>query len=375
MAKPVYAKVPGRVELLGNHTDYNNGLVLPAAISAYTTARGSYLNDGKMILRSATLNSKVELPLSILDKECPNGISKKIERDRVPDWVLYPLGVLYFLNRDVVEIQNGFSISYTNDLPLNTGLSSSASIEVATLNVMKQLFPFRMTLRAEALLCQQAENEVALARCGVMDQFSVLNGGVTFLDCKTLQYEKLHLPKGYDVIAVFDTGIKHSISGEEYAGRRKECQQAAKYFGVKSLREVPMSFLRGKIGLMPSTIYRRAFHVVTENNRVKRARSILRGSLLPKQRYEAMFNLMKASHESSRDYFENSCPELDVLAGLCWKHHLPAKLSGGGFGGSVVAIVKRGNEKVLDRIVAEYKKLIGTVPKKHIFDVVGGGYL
>ena len=380
MSNTVTAKAPGRVEIIGNHTDHSKGWVMPAAITAYTIAEGSRTSRKVITLHSQTLASHVEdIPLSILEKD-PTEIRGIIE-ERDAKWTLYPLGVIYFYNKEIAPITCGLDIAFRGDLPLNAGLSSSASIEVVTENILKQLFApkTQLSLKDEALLCQKAENEVVGAKCGVMDQFAVLNGGLTFLDCGTLEHETLTLPAGY-VIGVLNTGVKHSVAGVEYTERREQCEAAARYLEVECLRDATLSLLGAKDRGMDPTLYKRAHHVITENTRVRRLAALLRGvDETTRDKYESLFIFMRASHLSSRHQFENSCEELDVMAETCWEHKLAARLSGGGFGGSVVTIIKQGQEAVLDLIVDRYmEKIAGKTvhkPTKHVYQVAQGAYM
>jgi len=390
----VTAKVPGRVEIIGNHTDYNGGFVIPAAIDEYTTANGNILIEPLISLSSTNVKvgKEVQIPLEVIThSESPEAVRHFVEEHKLPDWILYPLGVAYFSHlamkdKGLPGINYGFKINFKSDIPLSAGLSSSASLEIVTLNMIKQFFPFKMELKDEALLCQAAENKVRGAPCGNMDQFAVLNGNLTFLDSRTLEYATLQLPAEF-LIGVLNTGVKHD-NRKSYAERRAQCEQAMQYLAeayqnpaITHLRDITREQLVAQKGKMDDLLYRRASHIIGENKRAK----MIRGALQPhvftvNEVYNILYSVMAASHKSSNDDFENSCPELNIAVDLFHQHDIAARLSGGGFGGSVVAILRRGEEGLLQTVFTKYQNAMrGTTlqqePTARKYQVAQGAYL
>ncbi len=363
-------RAPGRIEFIGNHTDYNGGWVIAAAIDAYITAKAAARDDNRISLASRALDSVVEVPSDILDA-APKDIQARLDGDL--RWTRYPIGVAYFMRQAGADIR-GFDIVFDNTLPPNSGLSSSAALEVSTLMELKTLFPFDMTLEQAALLCQRAENDIADVPCGNMDQFASLNGGLTYLDCRTLAYESLQLPSEW-MLAVLNTGVMHNNEAKEgYPARRKECFEAAAALGAKALRDADMGLLAFHKEDMGEANYRRARHVIGENSRVHEARAVLRWHGPLEERYRRLYHLMRASHESSRDDFQNSCRELDVMADICWSRGLAARLSGGGFGGAVAVVLPAARQQELSRIVKDFNAATGGNATSAVYRVAQGAY-
>jgi galactokinase len=398
----------GRVEFIGNHTDYNEGYVIAAGIEAKTTAKGNTL-ENKIKFYSEQIENlgddqdpDFEIGLEVLTESVslsPQEFVKILDQKSVPKWARYPLGVAYFLQRDgLVTFDKGFEINYAGDLDFGSGLSSSASFEVVTWKILKEMFPFEQELKDAALLCQSAENKIAGAPCGNMDQFSILNGDLTYIDCRTLDHKNLELPEGWE-IAVLNTGVYHDVSAKKgFPTRRKESEKAAKYLGVKFLRDANIDlyyekYEEHKERLADSTFERyykrplsRAFHVINENNRVREVKQSLIQYAEKKEKgkagikdenrlYRILENTMRASHESSSDYFNNSSKELDIMARLAWKEGLAARLSGGGFGGSVIAIIKDDAQKEsLNKIVRLYEEKTGIKVEPKPYKIVKGAF-
>ncbi|MGZ4983297.1 MAG: galactokinase [Chthoniobacterales bacterium] len=320
MASVISAYAPGRVELLGNHTDYNNGVVLAAAIDRGLTVAGSSREDD---IISLTSRERVEVRLADLQPQ-------KEQR-----WANYSLGVVQqFLQRG--HPIRGFDAEISGNLPAGVGLSSSAALEVATAGFLMKLFELKVTPLEVANLCQSAENEFVGVQCGLLDQVTSIFGRanqLVYLDCQSKEIRTIPIPPDLALI-IADSGVKRSLDDGEYNKRREECAAAARALGVASLREITVQQLQG----LDPLLHRRALHIVGENDRVWRAVEAL-------QRDDAatVGELMNASHESSRVNFENSTPELDQLVTIA--QSLPgvlgARLTGAGFGGAIVALVRR----------------------------------
>jgi galactokinase len=314
---------PGRVELLGNHTDYNGGVVLSAALNLGISATGHRREDGKIVLSSEGLEGTVTADLGSL---AANG-----------SWADYPLGVAKVL-REAGNPVGGFEAQFSSTLPLGAGLSSSAALEVCTAVLLMRLFGFSVDRLELAKLCRKAENEFVGVSCGLLDQVSSIFGKkehAIFLDCRAETVENVAFPGGVALLVV-NSGVKHALTGGEYNERRDQCFEAARILGVPALRDTTSAQLEAAD--MPDLVKRRAAHIVGENERVFEALADLRQGGA-----EAFGRLMSASHESSRHNFENSTPELDALVEIALAQDgvLGARLTGGGFGGAIVALVQQ----------------------------------
>ncbi|MDB6116769.1 MAG: galK [Verrucomicrobiaceae bacterium] len=324
--KTATAYAPGRVELLGNHTDYNQGLVLAAAIDRGLTAHGTLRTDGRVVLSSQILGRRHELLLADIapSTEAP--------------WVNYPLGVVNELIAAGHRLQ-GFELELSGDLPMGGGLSSSAAVEVATALLLMKLHDLHIPPLALAKLCHRAENVFVGVPSGLLDQATCVFGRAdhaVFLDCQNEAIQTVPLPPEFALI-IASSGAAHALVAGEYSTRREQCLAAAQALGVSSLREVSSAGLENASVSLDLLLRRRAAHVTGENERVATAVQALRRS-----DGAALGALMNASHESSRVNFENSTPLLDRLTELA--RALPgvlgARLTGGGFGGSAIVLVQ-----------------------------------
>jgi galactokinase len=341
----ISAFAPGRVELLGNHTDYNGGVVLSAALDLGVTARAESHDDrGEAILRSESVKGCVLLDLEHLKKE--------------NQWSDYPAGVIAeFLSAG--HQLGGFEIEFSSTLPEGAGLSSSAALEVATAMVLIQMFNIQIDPMDLARLCRQAENGFVGVQCGLLDQASSvfgLAGHAVFLDCREERVQQIPFPAGISLLIV-NSGVRHALTGGEYNERREMCFRAAKILGVDELRDTDSQALAE--ASMHDIIRRRAMHIVGENDRVFEAvRALQVGDAA------AVGRLMRESHQSSIDNFENSTPELDVLVNFACEEKCiyGARLTGGGFGGSIVALGDaEGLDTAAERIATRYQNATGRI--------------
>ena len=325
---PVSARAPGRVELLGNHTDYNEGWVLSAAINHAVLARGSAQPGRDVSIRSAFSSGPVKIGLDNL---------KPLEGDA--GWANYSLGVVDCLQAEGFTI-NGFSAEFESDLPAGAGLSSSAALEVSTARLLMKLFNLEIAPMHLAKLCRRAENDFVGVQCGLLDQVSSIfgrSGHAIYLDCREETVETVPMAPATQLL-VFQSGVDHRLVGGEYNERRLQCFAAASALGKRALRDVTGAELEAARAQLDPLVYRRAAHVVGENERVLAGVDCLRaGDSL------AFGELMFASHESSRVNFENSTPELDALVELARDEPgvLGSRLTGGGFGGATISLVSR----------------------------------
>ncbi|MCE0499718.1 MAG: galactokinase [Methylacidiphilales bacterium] len=326
---------PGRAELLGNHTDYNEGFVLALAVDRGTTITGQARNDRTVRLRSRELKLTQEIALNQLAAE------------GVAPWSRYILGVVDQFQRNGLPV-GGFEAEISGNLPLGAGLSSSASLENATVLFLVRAFGAKLGPLQMARLAQKAEHDFVGVRCGLLDQITSLMSTAehaTYIDCRT--FEVKHLPlDGRISVIIANSGVKHALVGGEYNERRADCESAAQALGVKALRDASTQLLHSHRDNLADRIYHRALHIVGENERVIEGSEALRRGDITR-----FGQLMFDSHESSRHNFENSCPELDQLVATARETPgvFGARLSGGGFGGATINLVEKGSEKEVVR--------------------------
>lgn len=338
------AFAPGRVELLGNHTDYNEGVVLSAALDLGITVTGHARDDEALLLSSVGMEDVA----ARLEDLRPTG-----------SWADYPLGVVSMFLGAGARIP-GFEAHFSATLPLGSGLSSSAAIEIATAIFLVRLSGFSMRPLDLARLCRRAENEFVGVQCGLLDQVSSLLGErdrVIHLDCRAESVRTIpFLPNVPNAsLIIINSGVQHALTGGEYNERRESCFEAAARLGVPALRDATLEQL-DRAGL-PDRIRRRAAHVIGENLRVARAVEALHEGDACR-----LGALMTESHESSRVNFENSAPELDALVGIATARNdiWGARLTGGGFGGSIVALASEDQPgRAAVEIIAAYRDRTG----------------
>jgi galactokinase len=341
------ALAPGRVEIMGNHTDYNGGFVLPAALDKATAMVGA-----------ATGNDTIKIYAADFRREATFSASH-LQRDPQNSWASYVLGVVDQLQQLGVKI-GGFQVAIHSDVPGGAGLSSSAALEVATAFFLKQLFPFDLGPMEIARLCQKAENEYVGVPCGILDQFSSvfgINGGLLFLDCLTLEHSAVKIGRDDIAIVICDSNVKHAHAGGDYTTRRAECMAAAAHFGKHLLREVSWEEFMAREDELPENQRKRAKHVLTEDKRVLLMRDAAR-----KGDTAQMGLLLAEGHISCRDLFENSTPEIDLLVALAAQIPgcIGAKMTGGGWGGCTVNLVYTDAVPEFCRnLAAQYKERTG----------------
>jgi galactokinase len=322
---------PARVNLIGEHTDYTGGFVMPMAIGFHTSAFISARSDGRAVIYSANYGEKVVLEIAALGRH-PRG-----------HWSDYPFGVLWSFMQEGIGI-GGFSLDLAGNIPLGAGLSSSASVEVAIAMALLSHARVQLPLEKVATLCRRAENEFVGAKSGIMDQF-VIAGAVAnramMLDCRSLQYELLPLPREVKVV-ICNSMVKHAVATGEYGNRRDEVEagQAVlrrRFAQVELLRDATLWELDACREEMSGESFARCRHIITENARVLKARdALLQWDL------EQFGRLMLEAHLSMRDDFAASCKEVDTLVEIATRQEgcLGARITGGGFGGCTVNLVR-----------------------------------
>ncbi len=342
---------PGRVNLIGEHTDYTGGFVMPMAIEFQTQAVISPRDDGRAVFYSGNFKEEVSV---LLDSTEPKARQH---------WSNYPAGVLWSLRGVGIPV-NGFSLSLSGDVPLGAGLSSSASVEVASAMAIMWLAGVTLPLEKVATLCQRAENEYVGAKSGIMDQF-IAAGGVAdramLLDCRSLEYDMLPLPSDVRVV-ICNSMVKHQIAAGEYGHRRDEVEAGQAVLrrerrGIDLLRDATVEDLEACSELMSPASFMRCRHIITENGRVVAAKqALLAGDM------RRFGKILVVAHASMRDDFAASCAEVDALVeiavgqGGCYG----ARITGGGFGGCTVNIVEA--ERVAEFVEAvrrEYELVTG----------------
>src|SRR5712664_2640148 len=364
---PSIYRAPGRVNLIGEHTDYNEGYVLPAAIGFSCWVGIARRDDGKLIVYSENFGETREADLGALGVR-PGG-----------NWADYPLGVAWALQEAGYRLGRA-NIYIVGDVPLGAGLSSSAAIEVSTGYALLSLAGHAIDRKKLALLCQRAENEFVGARVGIMDQFVSCHGRTghaLLIDCRSLEYRSLRLPPKVSLV-ICNTMVKHKLQASEYNVRRAECEEAVRKLsvalpGVRSLRNVSLEQLAENRWLLSETLHRRCRHVISENTRVRKV-----ADLFGVGKTEGLREVMAASHESLRDDYEVSCRELDAMVEIAGRQPgvYGARMTGGGFGGCTINFVDVEHAgEFRSRVSAEYEAAIGLRPDIYICEASQGAEL
>ncbi len=352
-------RAPGRVNLIGEHTDYNDGFVLPLAIDLAVWAAAARRRDRQVRLVAHTLERETDFSL---DDPVPDDLER---------WSNYARGVLALLERAGHSL-TGLDLVYGGNVPIGAGLSSSAAVEVAVAAAANHLFDLGVPGLELAQICQQAEHEFAGTQCGLMDQLiSVMGraGHALLLDCRHFSWEPVAMPEDAAIV-VCDTSKRRSLAGSAYNERRAQCQEAARLLGVAALRDLDVATFEVRAGDLPPLLEKRCRHVVYENARTQRAAGALhQGDVATAGR------LMDESHASLRDLYEVSCEELDLMAALaqsqpgCWG----ARMTGAGFGGCVVALVADAAVPAFVETVAElYERQALRTPSLYVCQAADG---
>jgi galactokinase len=342
------AAAPGRVNVIGEHTDYNDGFVLPMAIDRYTVIAAAPNGADKITLRSTGGDGVANVDLQQPLKPGPKGY-----------WANYPLGVIAgFVARGLKPA--GFDAVLHSTVPLGGGLSSSAALEVATATLLEAITSHKLDPVEKALLCQKAEHDYAGMPCGIMDQFISVMGKenhLLLLDCRSRKPELVPMSDPAMALLIINTNVKHELTGGGYAQRRAQCEQAARTLGVPSLRDATGDMLNNARAKLDETVYRRARHVIGEIERTLHAAEGVRASNWP-----TVGQLMYASHTSLRDDYDVSCAELDAVVDIAQTIGpkggvIGCRMTGGGFGGCAVALVQADKvDAISTRVAAEYEQ-------------------
>ena len=356
------AEAPGRVNLIGEHTDYNGGFVLPAAIPQKTRVRLRPRSDGRVVASSVNVGEPGHASYEL-------GLEK-----RRASWIDYIQGLTDVLRKERCSI-GGFELEIESTVPTGSGLSSSAALEIAVMRALRDAFSLDLPDVRMALLARRAENEFVGAPVGIMDQMACTLADehtALFLDTRTLEYRRVPIPDSAELV-VINSGVAHNHAAGDYRTRRAECEEAARRLGVRELRDCGLADLP-RVAQLPDPLARRARHVITENARVlETVDALTRGDLARAGR------LFHDSHASMRDDFDVSVPEIDELVALAATRGevFGARLTGGGFGGSIVALVQRGTGAIVAARVAErYRETVGRTASVLVpLELTGGGTL
>lgn len=363
-ARPRLYRAPGRVNLIGEHTDYNDGFVMPVAVDLSTWVAIAPRRDRKLVLHSLNYSESVEVDLDLLSpgpsqhwSDCVRGVAAVLEESG--------------------HRLRGANLLIHGEIPIGSGLGSSAALEVASGYALLDVSGIAIDRTKLALACQRAEHEFVGTRCGIMDQFVSCKGRsehALMLDTRDLTFELLPLPSEVSVV-ICNTMVKHNLATDEYNKRRAECETAvralaAKTPGIQALRDVAWADLEKNVAALPGNIRRRCRHVISENERVKAA-----ACALLQKKFAEFGCLMGESHRSLRDDYEVSCRELDVMVELATQVEgvYGARMTGGGFGGCTVNLVRA--EKSADfrkQIAQQYEQVTGLKPEIYVCTAARG---
>ena len=360
---------PGRVNLIGEHTDYNGGHVFPCALTIGTYGVARKRDDDKVCFMSANIDNARVTEVSLSD----------LEYNKANGWANYPLGVVWAFDKKGMKLDKGFDMIIWGNIPNGSGLSSSASLEVLTGVILQDLYGFdKLTMTDLALIGQYSENNYNGCNCGIMDQFAVANGKkdcAIFLDTSDLSYEYANINLPDAKIVITNSKVKHSLVDGKYNERRQECAKALEQLqtvvDIESLGDLTdEEFEKYKSAITDPEVLKRAKHAVAENQRtIKAVKALADNDVV------TFGQLMNQSHISLRDDYKVSCEEVDVLVDLAWSVDgvIGSRITGGGFGGCTVSIVKNEAVDNFVKIVGDgYKEKTGIEAEFYIVDIGDG---
>jgi galactokinase len=347
------AAAPGRVNLIGEHTDYNDGFVLPMAIDRYTIMAGDRNAKREVTLHSVTTGETASF-----------SVRSKVQRGE-PGWSNYVRGVVAGFQERGLKI-SGFDAVIDSTVPFGGGVSSSAALEVATATLLESVAGEKLDSIEKALLCQRAEHQFAGVPCGIMDQFtSVLaqQDHALLLDCRSRRATPISMADPTIGVLIINSNVRHKLVDGVYASRRQQCETASRILKVAALRDATLTDLTAARDTMDPVVFRRARHVITENERTLQTARLIQGA-----NWSQVGELMYASHASLRDDYEVSCPELDTIVEIAQsigekEGMIGCRMTGAGFGGCAVSLVRTDTLKVVARKIADaYENKTGTMP-------------
>ena len=370
----IIVQAPGRVNLIGEHTDYNDGFVFPAAIDRYITIVARRRNDRKVILYALDFDNATEFSLDSPIQPSTGSVA----------WSNYTKGVAHFLFKAGYNLC-GCEALITGDIPIAVGLSSSAALEIASALMFLNLsasknISYNWNNTEIALLCQRAENQFVGVNCGIMDQFTCLYGKkdhALFLDCRSLDFELVPLKTGDFKIVVCNTKVKRELANSEYNKRRAECERGVDILrrlslnpDIIALRDVSIEVFNAYAEHLPQVTKKRCSYVIEENMRVKKGIKALKSG-----DFQQFGNLMKASHEGLKDKYEVSSPELDMIVRIANKSEgvIGTRMTGAGFGGCTVSLVySNALQEFTETVKSKYQQLTKITPEIYVCNVETG---
>ncbi len=366
-------RAPGRVNLLGEHVDYNDGFVMPAAIDLSTYVAFSPANTQHSTLVAMDFGQQASFSTDTLSSKT------QIDSSPLPEWALYPGGIMWALSEENLQVVPVNAV-YASNIPRGSGLSSSASVEMAFIVVWQVLGNWALPLMKRALLGKKAENQYVGVNCGIMDQFASVAGvenHLLLLDCRSLEWKAIPFPEGVSIV-IADTTIRRKLTSGEYNKRRSSCEEAVRLLrqnvpSIQSLRDIGIDDFNHLARKLPDEVGKRARHVVEEIHRTKQAETLLKeGKVLE------FGKLMNECHNSLRDLYEVSCPELDAMVDIAQAQEgcFGARLTGAGFGGCTVNLIAKECVSAFTRSLAiGYKNKTGLDSKIYTTDTSRGAEL
>lgn len=366
-------RAPGRVNLLGEHVDYNDGFVLPAAIDRATYIAFAPSGSDRSTLVAVDMNQQASFTAKTMPAKA------QADGSPLPDWAYYPAGVMWSLNTENVSTP-AMNAVFASDVPRGSGLSSSASVEMVFALAWQTLGGWTLPPMKRALLGQKAENQYVGVNCGIMDQFASACGvenRLLLLDCRSLEWKTIPLPENVSIV-IADTTVRHKLTSGEYNKRRAACEEAVRLLtrdlpAIKSLRDVSVDEFNRFASKLPKEVYKRARHVVDEIERSSQAEALLvAGNVQP------FGELMNECHASLRDFYEVSSPELNVMTSIAQSLEgcYGARLTGAGFGGCTVNLVQRERAEEFAQALAKgYESQTGLHPEIYITHASNGAEL
>ena len=363
--KPIWVTAPGRINLIGEHTDYNNGFVFPAAIDKSVSFLLQLRDDKNCIIEAKDIDA--HLNFSIEDNLKPSSNS----------WENYFLGVLHFLKKKGI-MKKGFNAIFKSNIPIGAGMSSSAALSCGFGVALNEAFNLSLTKIQIAEVAQLAEHHFVGVKCGIMDQYACMFGienHALKLDCKTLKYQPQEIELGDYKLVLIDSKVKHELSSTEYNNRRDECNRAVEILknydrSINTLRDVSQNHLSNFGKYLDRVAYKRCKYVIMENERVEMASQALNSNNL-----KLFGKLLNQSHEGLADYFEVSCDELNFLVDMSKRSEqvLGSRMMGGGFGGCTINIIAESNcDFVVNTIIDSYKKKFGIDSQSYFVQIEDG---
>lgn len=361
----ITVRAPGRINLIGEHTDYNDGFVLPAAVNKSIYFCLSSREDDLVNLYSADLNETCSLDIHHFEKT-------------ETSWANFLIGVAAELKSDGALIDHGFNLAFGGDVPLGAGMSSSAAIESGMGTALNELFDLNKTKLELALIAQRAEHHFAGVRCGIMDMYASILGKekqLIRLDCRDLTHKYLPFDFENIDIVLFNSGVKHNLAETQYNVRREQCEAGVKilnsrYGQISSLRDADMKQLMEAREEMTDIVFDRCHFVISETERMMRATAALENHDL-----KEFGELMLETHRGLRDEYEVSCAELDFLVDLVKDETgvYGARMMGGGFGGCTINLIKSSEkQRIIDLVTAAYQRQFGIIPEHYEVEITDG---